>query len=98
LTSLPNASSSLSLVKADLLDRPEKWEEIIEGCDYVLHTASPFILKPKDAHKDLVVPALKGTENVLLAVAKSKTVKVRGGEGAKKAGAERQQHIAFLSP
>lgn len=65
----------MTLVKADLLDPPEKWEAVVEGCDYVLHTASPFILKPEDVQRDLLDPALKGTENVLLAVAKSKTVK-----------------------
>lgn len=46
-----------------------------EGCDTVIHTASPYILDVKDPRKDLVDPAVKGTLNVLGASAKSPVVK-----------------------
>ena len=38
----------------------------IEGCELVIHTASPFVIgKVKDPLKDLIEPAEKGTQNVL---------------------------------
>eukprot|EP00959_Pyramimonas_sp_CCMP1952_P102769 2149179-Pyramimonas_sp.AAC.1 len=40
---LQNAETNLTLVEADLL-KPESLEAAFEGCDYVLHVASPFIL------------------------------------------------------
>jgi nucleoside-diphosphate-sugar epimerase len=41
------------------------WAEAIEGCDYVLHVASPFPpAQPKDAD-ELIVPAREGTLRVL---------------------------------
>jgi nucleoside-diphosphate-sugar epimerase len=55
----------LKLFEADLLDR-ESFRKPMVGCDVVLHTASPFfIAKVKDAHRDLIRPALEGTRNVL---------------------------------
>lgn len=47
-----------------------------QGADYVFHTASPFIRDVTDAKKQLIEPAVGGTENVLSSVAKhSKTIK-----------------------
>ena len=37
----------------------------MEGCEVVFHTASPFVIDVKDPQKDLIDPAVKGTENVL---------------------------------
>ena len=49
---------------------------IMQGADYVFHTASPFIRDVTDAKKQLIEPAVGGTENVLSSVAKhSKTIK-----------------------
>lgn len=56
----------LSFVAADL-DLELGWAEAVAGCDYVLHTASPF---PEGAprHEDeLIVPAREGTLRVLRA-------------------------------
>jgi len=55
----------LSLFEADLLNK-ESFRNAMEGCDIILHTASPFfITKPKDVQRDLIQPALEGTQNVL---------------------------------
>ncbi len=55
----------LKLFEADLLDR-ESFRKPMEGCDIVLHSASPFFIsKVKDARRDLIQPALEGTRNVL---------------------------------
>lgn len=61
---------SLELVEADLLGGSAAFEKAMEGCTYVMHTASPFKLKIADAQKDLVDPALKGTEAVMEAALK----------------------------
>ena len=74
LTVLPGAAERLKLFKADLL-APGSFEEPVKGCDYVIHTASPFVLKVKDPIKQLIEPAINGTANVLDAVNKAPSVK-----------------------
>jgi nucleoside-diphosphate-sugar epimerase len=61
-----NAGDHLSVLAADLLD-DGGWEQAVEGCDYVLHVASPFPpAQPKDPD-ELIVPARDGTLRVLRA-------------------------------
>tara|TARA_R110002072_G_scaffold63882_16_gene158595 strand:+ start:878 stop:1927 length:1050 start_codon:yes stop_codon:yes gene_type:complete len=67
-------SGSLKFFKSDLLV-DGSYEEAMQGCELVFHTASPFILNVKDKQKDLIEPALKGTQNVLNSVNKTKSVK-----------------------
>lgn len=56
----------LSFFAADLLS-DDGWEQAVQGCDYVLHVASPFPLtQPKDPD-ELIVPAREGTLRVLKA-------------------------------
>lgn len=64
LTSLEGASERLELVSADLL-KPETFTAAVEGCEMVMHTASPYVLTVEDAQKDLVDPAVLGTRGVL---------------------------------
>jgi nucleoside-diphosphate-sugar epimerase len=51
------------------------YDQAAEGCSSIIHMASPFTLRFKDAQKELIEPALKGTQNVLNAATKSSTVK-----------------------
>jgi dihydroflavonol-4-reductase len=54
----------LTVHQAELMS-DQHWALAIEGCDYVLHVASPFPAKqPKDAD-ELIVPAREGTLRVL---------------------------------
>jgi dihydroflavonol-4-reductase len=56
----------LRVFAADLL-RDEGWKAAAEGCDYVLHVASPFPpVQPKNPD-DLIIPARDGTLRVLRA-------------------------------
>jgi dihydroflavonol-4-reductase len=64
----------LTLVEAELLS-PESFGDAFSGCDAVLHMASPYTLESKDAQKELVDPAVKGTLAVLEAAAATPTVK-----------------------
>lgn len=74
LTQLPGASTNLELVEAELT-QPGSYDKAVAGCEYVMHTASPYIIDVKDPQKDLVDPAVEGTVNVLRACAKTDTVK-----------------------
>jgi dihydroflavonol-4-reductase len=54
----------LTIHQADLMS-DEHWDNVIEGCDYILHVASPFPpSQPKDPD-ELIVPAREGTLRVL---------------------------------
>ena len=67
--------SSLELVEADLL-KPETLDDAIAGCDYVVHTASPFPLgEPKDENV-IIRPAVDGTLAVMKAAYKHKVKRV----------------------
>jgi len=60
------AGEALAFFAADL-SADAGWQEAVNGCDYVLHVASPF---PTDAPKDedeLIRPAREGTLRVLRA-------------------------------
>jgi dihydroflavonol-4-reductase len=65
----------LTVLAADLT-RDEGWAEAVQGCDYVLHVASPFPPKqPKDAD-ELIVPARDGALRVLRAALDSGTERI----------------------
>jgi dihydroflavonol-4-reductase len=80
----------LAVLAADLTS-DEGWPEAVEGCEYVLHVASPFPPKqPKDPD-ELIVPAREGTLRVLRAslnagvkrvVVTSSVAAIRLAEGA----------------
>jgi nucleoside-diphosphate-sugar epimerase len=82
-----DAHHYLSVHVADLMS-DEHWPQAIEGCDYVLHVASPLPeSQPKDPD-ELIVPAREGTLRVLRAaldagvdrvVLTSSVAAIRGG-------------------
>ncbi|EFJ42238.1 heme peroxidase-related protein [Volvox carteri f. nagariensis] len=76
LRALPGADQRLRLFRGDLLT-PGSFDEAVEGCDYVIHTASPFTLlvNRRRAVEQLVEPAVRGVENVIAAVNKTKSVR-----------------------
>ena len=68
-----DAKGELTFWDADLLT-DGAFDEPAEGCSVIIHMASPFTLRFKDAQKELIDPALQGTRNVLNAATKSTTV------------------------
>jgi nucleoside-diphosphate-sugar epimerase len=66
--------AKIKFFSADLLT-PGSYTEAMQGCELVVHAASPFMNQFKDAQKELVEPALKGTENVLTSVNNTPSVK-----------------------
>ncbi|XP_050223635.2 phenylacetaldehyde reductase [Mercurialis annua] len=73
LRSLEGAEERLKLFKANLLEEGS-FDEAIEGCEGVFHTASPFYHDITDP-QELIDPAVKGTLNVLSSCAKTSSVK-----------------------
>jgi dihydroflavonol-4-reductase len=74
LLNLPGANERLELVPADLLISGA-YDAAVDGCDYVMHTASPYQINVKDPQRNLVDPALIGTTNLLESCMKSKSVR-----------------------
>lgn len=69
------SEGQLSVYEADLL-LDHSFQQAMDGCELVIHTASPFKISGiKNADKELVQPALQGTRNVLFSANDSKSVK-----------------------
>ena len=56
----------LEFVALDLLS-DAGWTEAAQGCRYLQHTASPFVLKIPEDKMELIRPAVEGTERALKA-------------------------------
>ena len=69
-----NAKGSIKYFKTDLLAEGS-YKEAMKDCELVFHTASPFTSEIKDPQKDLIDPAVLGTENVLKTANETPTVK-----------------------
>lgn len=65
---------TIKYFKTDLLDQGS-YAQAMEGCELVYHTASPFVIDVKDPQKDLIDPAVKGTQNVLDTASQTPSVK-----------------------
>lgn len=53
------------------LMKDEGWEKAMEGCDYVLHVASPFVSREPKDENELIKPAVDGTQRALKAAKKA---------------------------
>jgi dihydroflavonol-4-reductase len=63
-------NGNLEYVELDLL-KDEGWDDAVQGCDFVMHVASPFISRiPKDEN-ELIKPAVEGTLRALKAAHKA---------------------------
>jgi len=60
------AVDGVDVVAADLLGDPG-WAEAVDGCDYVVHVASPFPSEAPTSDDEVVRPAVDGTLRVLRA-------------------------------
>lgn len=76
LKNLAKASADkLKLFKADLMDNGS-FNEPMQDCELVIHTASPFFLTGiKNPEAELIRPAIEGTRNVLETAKRNPTVK-----------------------
>ncbi|QGY44059.1 NAD-dependent epimerase/dehydratase family protein [Maribellus comscasis] len=69
-----NSKGRIKYFKSDLLEKGS-YAEAMEGCELVFHTASPFTTVVKNPQKDLIEPAVLGTENVLETANQTPSVK-----------------------
>lgn len=67
-------NGEIKYFKSNLLE-PGSYKEAMQGCEVVFHTASPFTSNYKDPQKDLIDPAVKGTESVLVSANETSSVK-----------------------
>lgn len=61
--SLGDKYDQVEFVAADLTD-PESIDKAIEGCEYVVHTASPFPANVPKNEDDVIKPAVEGKLNL----------------------------------
>ncbi len=73
-TMAEQSKGNIVYFKSDLLVKGS-YGKAMEGCELVFHTASPFISKIKDPQKDLIDPAVGGTENILDSASQTASVK-----------------------
>ncbi|MCF8205450.1 MAG: NAD-dependent epimerase/dehydratase family protein [Methylotenera sp.] len=65
----------LELFEADLLEEGS-FDQCVDGCTAVIHVASPYFLSPpRDTQRQLIDPAVEGTENVIRAVNRAESVR-----------------------
>jgi nucleoside-diphosphate-sugar epimerase len=67
--------SRLELVTLDLL-RDDGWAEAARGARYLMHTASPFVVRAPRDRNQLIRPAVGGTERALRAALASKVERI----------------------
>ena len=68
-------ANNLELTQLDLIS-DFGWDAAMQGCDYVMHVASPFwIANPKN-ESDMLTPAVEGTLRVLRAAKKAQVKRV----------------------
>jgi nucleoside-diphosphate-sugar epimerase len=65
----------IELVQATLTDQ-DSIDKAVEGCEYVLHVASPFPLESPKDENEVIGPAVDGTEGIMKACHKHKVKRV----------------------
>lgn len=68
-------ASNLSFIETDLTS-DKNWQAAADGCDYILHVASPLFLRLPKNDDELIVPAVQGTLRVLKAAREAKVKRV----------------------
>jgi len=87
-------AEALTFAEADLLS-DTVWDEAMQGCTFVVHAASPFVLAFQKDENQLIRPAVEGTQRVMAAaqragvkrlVLTSSTVAISAGKGSGRYG------------
>ena len=70
LSKVVDTEGKIEFVTLDLL-KDEGWDEAMEGVDFVLHVASPFVVREPKDESELIKPAVEGTLRALRAAQKA---------------------------
>ena len=70
----PSKIHNLSFRQANL--EQETWDDTVKGCDYVIHSASPFPLKSPKNDAEIVTPVLKSVRGIVAACERQKVKKI----------------------
>lgn len=65
----PDAGDALTTVDVPDITVPGAFDEAVRGVVGVVHAASPFVMQVENNERDLLDPAVKGTNRILEAVA-----------------------------
>ena len=68
-------TSHLEFVELDL-NTDAGWDDAVQGCAYMLHVASPFVIANPKSEDEVIRPAVKGTLRVLSACQKASVKRV----------------------
>jgi len=68
-------NEQLQFVTADL-GQDDGWKEAVQGCQYILHVASPFPPAPPNHEDDQIMPAREGALRILKAAVDAKVKRV----------------------
>ena len=68
-------SGKLEFVKLDLLS-DDGWDDAVEGCEYVLHVASPYSVTEPNNEDEYIKPACEGTIRALKSAQKAKVKRI----------------------
>ncbi|KAJ6614873.1 NAD-P-binding protein [Mycena sp. CBHHK59/15] len=61
----PQWKSQYQYVVVQDMSTPGAFDEAVKGCGIIAHTASPFHWNQGDNEKDMLIPAINGTKNIL---------------------------------
>jgi len=64
ITKEVDSKGNIEFCELDLM-KDTGWDKAMEGCDYVLHIASPFVVKEPKNEDELIKPAVEGTLRAL---------------------------------
>jgi nucleoside-diphosphate-sugar epimerase len=74
LARLGSNASRVELVQVKATEKDDL-SEAVKGVTYIAHVASPYQLQVADVEKDLLIPAVEGTLNILRYAKKESSVK-----------------------
>ena len=70
ITKVIDPKGNLEFCELDLM-KDAGWDKALEGCEFLLHVASPFVVKEPKDENELIKPAVDGTIRALKAAKKA---------------------------
>ena len=71
LSKVVNTENKLEICELDLL-KDDGWDDAAQGCEYVIHVASPLVQKAPDDENEVIEPAKQGLIRALKSAIKNK--------------------------